>query len=55
MEEVRLVDDEAYAESYVASRQRSRGEKVTEPALVSTSPGTLTVRPAVAPPSMRRG
>lgn len=25
MEEVRLVDDEAYAESYVASRQRSRG------------------------------
>jgi regulatory protein len=25
MEQVRLVDDEAYAESYVASRQRSRG------------------------------
>ena len=25
MEEVRLVDDQAYAESYVASRQRSRG------------------------------
>jgi regulatory protein len=25
MEEVRLVDDEAYAESYVASRRRSRG------------------------------
>ena len=25
MEDVRLVDDTAYAESYVASRQRSRG------------------------------